>query len=135
MIISEQKIRIPYDDIDKMGYLYHGNYARYFHIGRTELLRKLGICDKHLEEQNILMPVIEMNIKYKKPLIYDEIITIKTSLQEIPETRIKFNYQIFNQTGVLCTTANMTLVFVDKYSRKPLRLNQNIQEIIKNKIN
>ena len=84
MITTDTSIRVRYDEVDKMGYVYHGNYAKYFHISRTELLRKLGICDKGLENHNILLPVIEMSVKYIKPIYYDDEIIIKTTLTGIP---------------------------------------------------
>ncbi|OQX97202.1 MAG: thioesterase [Bacteroidetes bacterium 4572_117] len=126
MIVSEEKIRVRYDEVDKMGYLYHGNYARYFHVGRTELLRKLGISDKQLESLNLILPVVEMNTKYLKPIQYDEIITLKTYLNEIPKIRIKFYYEIFNENGDLVNEANSSLVFVDNYTRKPMRVPKSI---------
>ncbi|MEN8122428.1 MAG: thioesterase family protein [Bacteroidota bacterium] len=130
MIVSEEKIRVRYDEVDKMGYLYHGNYAGYFHVGRTELLRKLGISDKELESQNLILPVIMMNVKYLKPVQYDETITLKTYLNELPKARIIFYYEIFNQKGDLVNEANTTLVFVDEVTRKPMR----VPEYILNKI-
>ena len=130
----EHKIRVRYDEVDKMGYLYHGNYARYFHVGRTEFLRQLGISDKELEKQNIILPIIEMNIKYLKPVLYDELINLKIYLKEVSGVRIKFFYQIYNQNNTLSTEANMTLVFVNKHSRKPMRIPQNIYNILKSKI-
>ena len=130
MIVSEEKIRVRYDEVDKMGYLYHGNYAGYFHVGRTELLRKLGISDKELEFQNLILPVIEMNTKYLKPIQYDEIVTLKTYLNEIPKTRIRFYYEIFNEKGDLVNEANSSLVFVDNHTRKPMRVPQNILDKI-----
>lgn len=135
MIRSEQKIRIRYDEVDKMGYLYHGNYAAYFHAGRTELLRKFGLSDIELEKQDIILPVIEMNTKYLKPILYDEIITIKTQLKEFSAVRIKFFYQVYNQDEKLATEADMTLVFVNNKSRRPIRISPDIQKMIKSKIN
>ena len=75
-----------------MGYVYHGNYAKYFHISRTELLREIGLCDKTLEGQNILLPVIEMNIRYLKPIFYDDTIRIKTTLTKYNSTRMFFEH-------------------------------------------
>ena len=126
MIVSEEKIRVRYDEVDKMGYLYHGNYAGYFHVGRTELLRKFGLGDKQLESFNLILPVIEMNIKYLKPVLYDETITLKTYLNELPKTRIRFYYEIFNEKGDLVNEANSSLVFVDNHTRKPMRVPKNI---------
>ncbi len=130
MITSENVIQVRYDEVDKMGYVYHGNYARYYHISRTELLRKVGISDRELESQNIILPVIEMNIRYLKPVYYDDFITIKTKLLELPETRMKFQHEVINQHNELLNIANSTLVFVDSNTRKPMI----VPEIILNKL-
>ena len=130
MITSETKIQVRYDEVDKMGYVYHGNYARYFHISRTDLLRKVGICDKELESQNIILPVIEISIKYLKPVFYDDFITIRTKLLEMPETRIKFQHEVINQHNEIINIASSSMVFVDVNTRKPMI----VPEIIKSKI-
>ena len=130
MITSENVIQVRYDEVDKMGYVYHGNYARYYHISRTELLRKVGICDRELESQNIILPVIEMNISYIKPVYYDDFITIRTRLLELPKTRMKFQHEVINQDDEIINIANSTLVFVDSNTRKPMI----IPEIILNKL-
>ncbi|MCF6241549.1 MAG: acyl-CoA thioesterase [Bacteroidales bacterium] len=135
MIKSECQIRVRYDEVDKMGYLYHGNYAKYFHIGRTELLRKIGFSDNELEKQNIILPVSEMNIKFIKPVFYDEVITVVSHLKEISGVRLRFFYQIFNQNNELVNQADMSVAFVDKISRKLIRIPQNIYDIIQSKIN
>ena len=130
MITSENVIQVRYDEVDKMGYVYHGNYARYYHISRTELLRKVGICDRELESQNIILPVIEMNIRYIQPVYYDDFITIRTRLLELPKTRMKFQHEVINQDDEIINIANSTLVFVDSNTRKPMI----IPEIILNKL-
>ncbi|PLW96315.1 MAG: thioesterase [Marinilabiliales bacterium] len=122
MLSSKCKIRIRYDEVDKMEYAYHGNYARYYHIGRTELLRKLDISDQQLEKHNIILPVIEMNSKFIKPVFYDETITILTSLIEDPRSRMKFSHKIFNQNHDLVNQGYTTVAFVDKIARKPMRV-------------
>lgn len=130
MITSENVIQVRYDEVDKMGYVYHGNYARYYHISRTELLRKVGICDRELESQNIILPVIEMNISYIKPVYYDDLITIRTRLLELPKTRMKFQHEVINQNDEIINIANSTLVFVNSNTRKPMI----VPEIILNKL-
>jgi len=122
MIASENIIQVRYDEVDKMGYVYHGNYARYYHISRTELLRKVGISDRELEDQNIIIPVIEMNIRYIKPVFYDDFITIRTRLLELPEIRMKFQHEVINQHGEVINVASSILVFVDSITRKPMRV-------------
>lgn len=130
MITSEITIRIRYDEVDKMGYVYHGNYAKYYHVGRTELLRKLGICDKELEKLNILLPVIEMTAKFIKPVYYDETITVSSSVIEKPVSRIKFEHIILNQNDEIVHKAYTTLAFVEEKTRKPRR----VPDIISNKL-
>lgn len=130
MITAKNKIQIRYDEVDKMGYVYHGNYAKFYHISRTELLRKIGISDKQLESRNILLPVIEMSIKYLKPIFYDDIITIQTSLNHMPSSRMKFLHEVRNQSNEVINQAESTVVFVDINSRKPMK----VPELIVNKI-
>lgn len=134
MITTDTKIRVRYDEVDKMGYVYHGNYAKYFHISRSELLRVIGICDKALESQNIILPVIEMSVKYLKPIYYDDEIIIQTTLAGIPTSRMEFNHKVYNQKHEIVNKANSVLVFVDANSRKPMRAPIIIQEKIKSYI-
>ena len=121
MITSVNEIQIRYDEVDKMGYVYHGNYAKYYHISRTELLRKIGFSDKSMESHNIIMPIIELNIKYMKPIYYDDIITITTYMLNIPGARMKFLHEVRNTDDELINEATSTVVFVDMDSRMPMR--------------
>ncbi len=121
MITSENNIQIRYDEVDKMGYVYHGNYAKYYHISRTELMRGIGFSDKEFENYNIIMPIIELNVKYLKPVYYDDVITIKTLLRQLPDTRMKFYHEVRNENNVLINTASSTVVFVDMGTRLPMR--------------
>lgn len=119
MIEGEHTIRPRYDEVDQMGYVYHANYVSYCHQARTELLRQFGINDKVLEENGIMMPVIEMNLKYRKPTGYDEELTVKTTIRELPKVRFIFDFVFENQKGETTCTAQSTVVFVDSDTRKP----------------
>lgn len=119
MYLHQTKIRIRYGETDQMGYVYYGNYAQFFEIGRVEMLRALGVSYKSLENKGILLPVSEYSVKYLKPALYDDEITIKTMLTELPSARIKFDYEIYNESGVLLTTAKTTLVFIKKENMRP----------------
>jgi acyl-CoA thioester hydrolase len=119
MIEGECKIRPRYDEVDQMGYVYHANYVNYCHQARTELLRQFGINDKVLEDHNIMLPVIEMNLKYLKPTGYDEELTIRTKIKELPRVRFKFEFVFENEKGEKTCTATSTVVFVDSKTRKP----------------
>lgn len=112
--------RVRYAETDQMGVVYYGNYAQYFEMGRTEWLRKFGISYKWMEDNGILLPVIDLNVKFKQSACYDDLLTIKTEIQKLPTIRIAFNYEIFNQKNELITTGSTTLVFVDKETKKPI---------------
>jgi len=112
------KLRVRYGETDQMGIVYYGNYADYLEQGRTEWLRTLGFSYKFMEANNIHLPVVNLNIDYKKPALYDDVITITTTLKEIPTVRIEFYYEIHNQEGKLLITATTTLVFVNSTTNK-----------------
>ena len=118
MYHSETQIRVRYAETDQMGYVYYGNYAQYYEVGRVEAMRQLGLSYKAMEISGIMMPVLSFNIKYIKPAYYDDLLTIKTSILELPKLRIIFNYETFNQEGVLLNVGETTLVFVDKVKNK-----------------
>jgi acyl-CoA thioester hydrolase len=104
-----------------MGFVYYGNYAQYFEMGRTEWLRKLGITYKKMEEDGIMLPVMNLNINYLKPAKYDDLLTLKTILPKLPSAKIEFSYEVYNEEGELLTTAKTTLVFVNMKTNKPTR--------------
>lgn len=126
MIESEISIRVRYDEVDKMGYVYHGNYAKYFHISRTELLRETGLCDKTLETENIILPVVEMNIHYLKPVFYDDLIKIQTTLTEVSDVKMKFDHTVYNQSNKIINRARSAVVFVNEKTRSPRRVSKEI---------
>lgn len=113
-------LRPRYGEVDAMGYIYHAHYVSYCHQARTELMRKLGIDDKTLDDNGIMMPVIDFNIKYKSPGYYDDEITVTTTISELPKIRFHFSYEIKNNTGTLLNKATSTVVFVDKDTRRPI---------------
>ncbi|MBE9489292.1 MAG: acyl-CoA thioesterase [Bacteroidetes bacterium] len=115
---THTKLRVRYGETDKMGIVYYGNYADYLEQGRTEWLRSLGFSYKFMEDNNVHLPVINLTIDYKKPALYDDVITITTTLKEIPSVRIEFYYEIHNQDDKLLATASTTLVFVNSTTNK-----------------
>jgi acyl-CoA thioester hydrolase len=111
-------LRVRYGETDQMGVVYYGNYAQYLEQGRTEWLRELGFSYRWMEENNIKLPVVNLNIDYKLPARYDDIITITTVLKKLPTIKIEFYYEIHNAEGQLLVTASTTLVFVDMMTNK-----------------
>lgn len=121
MYVTETQIRVRYAETDRMGYCYYGNYAQYFEVARVESLRSLGISYKTLEDEGVLLPVINFNIDYKKPAHYDDLLTIKCLVRELPGVRITFDYQTY-RSETLLNEASTTLVFVNQSENKPMRI-------------
>ena len=126
-------LRTRYAETDKMGVVYYGNYPQYLELGRVEWLRSIGFTYKAMEEEGIMMPVVSLQIQYKKPALYDELITIRTKLKELPSTKIEFDYEILNEKGELLSTANTVLVFVDARTFRPVRCPEKVLKLIKAK--
>ena len=119
MFTSETKVRVRYAETDRMGYCYYGNYATFFEVARVEAIKKIGFSYKQMEDEGVALPVLEYNVKFFKPAFYDDEITIKTVINELPGVRIKFDYQCFNSDEILLNEATTTLVFVNMESGKP----------------
>ncbi|WP_353126442.1 acyl-CoA thioesterase [Parapedobacter pyrenivorans] len=119
MYTFETKVRVRYAETDQMGYVYYGNYATFYEVGRVELFRSLGFSYKALEESGIMLPVMELHSRFLKPARYDEEITVKVYLKEKPSVKIRFDYDLFNQGGELLNSGSTTLVFVDMKRNKP----------------
>lgn len=134
MYLHTTQIRIRYGETDQMGYVYYGNYAQFFEIGRVEMLRSLGISYRSMEDQGIMLPVVDFSVKYIKPAHYDDLITIKTIIRKIPGVKIEFDYEIYNEDNVLLTTANTVLVFVQKESMKPTKAPTKLIEELSQKL-
>ena len=112
MIKSETKIRVIYGDTDKMGVVYYGIYPRYYEIGRTELMREIGLCYNELEEHGIIMPVVNMNIEYLMSARYDDVLTVRTFIKELPSARTRFYYEIYNDDDLLLNKGWTDLGFI-----------------------
>ncbi len=121
---TSTKLRVRYNETDKMGIVYHANYAQYFEQGRTEWLRNIGFSYRWMEESGVHLPVINLNINYKQPAYYDDEITIVTKIKKIPTYRIEFYYEIFNQNDLLLVTGETTLVFVNSVTNKLMKAPQ-----------
>ena len=134
MYSLETKIRVRYAETDQMSFVYYGIYAQYFEVGRVELLRSLGVSYKEIEEMGYALPVVNFNVKYKKPAYYDDELTIKTTIKELPSAKITFYYETYNENKELLNTAEVVLVFVNKESGKPCFAPDEIMSRFKEKI-
>ncbi len=130
MFTHEHAIRVRYAETDQMGVVHHSSYVLYTEEARTEALRSLGVSYKGVEDLGVAMPVHHMNFEFKKAAYYDDLLTIKTMLKELPTVRINFSYEIYNQEKELLTNAQVTLYFVDKASGRPTRCPLYLMELL-----
>ena len=103
MLESRTQISIRYAETDMMGIVYHGNYLPWFEVGRTALLKECGLPYRELEAQGYLLPVIELGIKFHKPALYDDTVTVITQLRERPLLRIRLDYEVRRGDELLVT--------------------------------
>lgn len=119
MYVAEHHKRVRYAETDQMGYLYYGHYAKLYEIGRSEMIRELGVTYEAMESKfRIMMPVLSLESRYKLPARYDELITIRTTLKEMPSKMITFYHEIYNESRQLLNTGTVKLFFVDMNSNK-----------------
>ncbi|MGF6846969.1 acyl-CoA thioester hydrolase [Chitinophaga sp. W3I9] len=131
MFISTTTIRVRYGETDQMGYLYYGNYGLYYEVGRAEAIRELGFSYRQLEEQGVIMPVAELNVKYLRPAYYDDLITVKTILKEMPKgSKIQFHSELYNEKNELLNVGVTTLVFIDVKTKQKAGLPEELQKIL-----
>jgi acyl-CoA thioester hydrolase len=101
--VSTTTLRVRYQETDQMSVVYHGNYLNWFEVGRTELLRQLGQDYRKVEEKGLMLPVMEVAIRYQKPAKYDDLVTIITSISEYSGVKLKFLYHIYRNEELLVT--------------------------------
>jgi acyl-CoA thioester hydrolase len=119
MFTTETQIRIHYALTDQMGVVYYGHYAQFYEIGRTEAIRQIGYTYKEIEAMGIIMPVVDIHSRFLRPAKYDDLITVRTTLQELPtNSRILFHTDIYNEQGELLNTGDVTLFFINAQTMK-----------------
>lgn len=121
MLSHQIYYRVCYADTDQMGYVYYGNYARFYEIARVETLRCIGVSYKVLEDAGIGLPVYENYSKFHAPALYDDLLRVECTLIKMPSARIEFEYKIYNETEVLLHEGKTTLVFMDLVSKKVVK--------------
>jgi len=128
MYQSDTLIRVRYAETDQMGYVYHGNYAAYFEVARTEAFRQLGISYKALEAMGVGMPVGELRTKFRRPARYDDLLTVRLLLRQPAEgARIVFEYEIYNEAQLLLSEGHTLMVFVNLATGRPVSVPADIQ--------
>ncbi len=121
MDFNEISFRVRYSETDQMGVVYHGNYAQYLEMGRVAWLRELGISYRDMEESGVMLPVISLQVQFKKSALYDDLLSVRTQLLKTPVVKIEFDYEIYNEKGALLATANTQLAFMDMKTKRPIK--------------
>ena len=123
MFITETQIRVRYAETDQMGVVYHSNYFLYFESARAESIRQLGFTYAGMEKMGIVMPVVDVHCRYVRPAVYDDLLTIKTTLKELPvHHKIVFHHEIFNEKNELLAAGRIILNFMEAKSMKPAKM-------------
>lgn len=128
----EHKIRVEYHHTDQMGVVHHSNYVKFFEAARTEWLRAIGLTYAEMERRGVMMPIVEVNVKYKHPALYDELITVRAIVDEMPMARMVFRYEITGEDGREVATGSTTLGFIDRATRRPQRAPKWLMEVLEN---
>lgn len=119
MIQSRVKVTVRYAETDMMGIVYHANYLPWFEVGRTTLLKEIGVPYRKLEEEGFRLPVLEVSAKYLRPAVYDDTLVIQTTISERPLLRIRLDYEVRRGDELLATGTSVH-AFVDREG-KPVR--------------
>ena len=122
MYVFDYQKRVRYSEIDQMGYLYHGRYVDYYEIGRAEMLRALGMTYQEMEEiHRVMLPVASLEMRYIRPARYDELLTIRTTLRQLPtDKHMVFYVEVLNEANKIVNGGRVRLVFVDKDTTRPM---------------
>ena len=122
MLLSfETKIRVRYKDTDQMGIMHHSNYIVMYEMARTEWLREMGLTYAEIERRGIMSPIIEVQSRYLYPAFYDEVLTVKVFMDEMPSARLIIGSEVYNESGKLINTGCVTLGFMHADTRRPCR--------------
>lgn len=130
--IHSHSIRVRYAETDQMGVVHHGNYPTFLEEARTAWLREMGISYKKMEASGIGLPITSVSVKYKKSALYDDVLTIKTILSKIPNVRLEFDYEIYNEAEELLVTAKTELVFINMQTKRPMKAPEYFLEVLEN---
>lgn len=119
MFSTETQIRVRYAETDQMGVVYHSNYFPYFEAARAESIRQLGFTYADMEKMGVIMPVVDVHCRYLRPALYDDLLTIKTMLKELPvHHKIEFHHEVYNEKNELLAAGKLILYFMESKTMK-----------------
>lgn len=130
MMSFEHKLRVEYHHTDQMGIVHHSNYIKFFEAARTEWLRAAGLSYAEMERRGVMMPIVDVAVKYRMPAYYDELISVRVFVDEMPMARMTFRYEIRGEDGRDIASGTTTLGFIDSQTRRPQRVPQWLMEVL-----
>jgi acyl-CoA thioester hydrolase len=123
MFSFDTQVRVRYADTDQMQVVYHAKYIEYFEVGRTDAMRSIGITYKNIEQSGLVMPVVSVDCKFIRPALYDDLLTIRTSLPELTnDHKIEFHQSVFNEMDVLLCKGKVVLYFMEKSTYQKINI-------------
>jgi acyl-CoA thioester hydrolase len=132
MIINKAEIRVRYADTDQMHFVYNGKYLEYFEVGRTEMLREIGLAYSVIENKGYQLPVLETYVKFLSPAFYDDILIVESYMKEYPPFKIHIDYTIYRKENNALVAEGFTgHVFIKKDTKKPSRPPAFFVEVVK----
>ena len=132
MFVYESKVKVRYVETDQMGVVHHSNYAQYYELARTECFEACsGMTYETMEKEGVMLPILDMYSKFIKPALYNQTLTIKSIVKELPTVRLKVDYEIYNEANELINTGFTTLVFVNKATRRPCAPPENFMQEVR----
>jgi acyl-CoA thioester hydrolase len=131
MIEKEFQIRVMYKDTDAMGVVHHSNYVNFYEAARTEMLRGMGMTYKEMEARGVMLPVREVRMQYFTPAVYDDLLTVKIVLDELPAAKMHFRHEVYNEAGELVNKGEVVLAYMNAATRRACRAPEWFLEIFR----
>ena len=135
MLKFEHFLDVRYYETDQMGIVHHSNYIRYFECGRMAMLEEVGLPMHKIEEAGVMMPITEVECRYRVPAKLGDKLRVVTMINEMPRARLTVHTEIYNQNDQLLSTGSVTMGFIDAVTRRPVRCPQMLVDIFKDHIN
>ena len=132
MFVHESKVKVRYVETDQMGVVHHSNYAQYYELARTECFEACsGMTYEQMESEGVMLPILELQSKFLKPALYNQVLTIKSIVNTLPTVRLTVDYEIYNEKNELINTGKTVLVFVNKETRRPCAPPENFMQNVR----
>ncbi len=128
---SELELAVRYYETDQMGIVHHSNYIRYFECGRSDMMAKYGLPIEKIEEDGVMLPIVSVECKYRKPAVMGDIIRIVSKIDRVPLAKLVVKSEIYNAREELLVEGSVTLGFIDSHTRHPVRCPEKLAETIR----